>query len=445
MLRTALALTLLATAVTAQGWPLPPTDTGNLFVSGFGSNNVGEFKKDGTLVRTFTHPTMNQPRGLAIEGDGTIVVVVQQSSRVLRFAPDGTLVQTITHPDLTSGTGISRAPNGNWYVGSFSPGRVVIFDSSWNYVSTLTNAAMNGVNCVSFDSNGSGAFAVTAAFTGEVFRFDAQHQLLGTVTHANMISPMSIASDSAGARYVSQGGSGRVIKFDSAWNPLLEIGGGTLPAPQGVAIDENDVLTISSFSGNTVFRYDTAGNQLSTWNLSNVTTGRNMAWQTSAKMIARAGSVGTGVSTDPQAVLAVSGQAGDGAHRVYLATTDVFDITMQPSAQSVLPPLFVLYAQLGEPGMAEVVALPFGIGPMAFAPPFAGGAPLTLANNIGLEQLIGVGVVPAAGAPTTVLSLPGGLGYPLTITLQGVMMDSAGAGAPAVPFSTTNAVTVVVN
>lgn len=436
---------LLATAATAQGWPLPPSDTGNLFISGFGSHNVGEFLKDGTLVRTFTHSTMIQPRGLAVEVDGTIVVVVQQNARVLRFAPDGTLVQTITHPDLTSGTGISRAPNGNWYVGSFSPGRVVIFDASWNYVSTVTNAAMNGVNCVSFDSDGSGAFAVTAAFTGEVFRFDAQHQLVGTVTHPNMVSPMSIASDSTGARYVSQGGSGRVIKFDAAWNPILEIGGGSLPAPQGVAIDENDVLAISTFAGNAVFLYDTAGNQLGSWTLTNVLIGRNIAWQTSPLMIARAGAVGTGVSADPEPVLTVSGQTGDGAHRVYLATTDVFDITLQPPAQSVLAPLFVLYAQLGEPGLAAVVDLPLGIGPMAFAPPFVGGAPLTLANNIGLEQLIGVGVVPAVAAPTTVLSLPGGLGYPLTITLQGVMLDSSGAGAPAVPFSTTNAVTVVVN
>lgn len=445
MPRTLIALAMLAGSALAQGWPLPPTKTGNLFVSGFSSNNVGEFRKNGTLVRTFTHPTMTRPRGIAVEADGTIVVVVQTNARVLRFHPDGTLLQTITHPDLTTGTGVGRGPNGNWYVGSFSPGRVVIFDSSWNYVSTLTETGMHGVNCISFDSDGSGNFAVTAASSAEVYRFDAQHQLIGTVTHPNMLSPMSIADDSQGAHYVSQGSSGRVIKFDAAWNPVLEIGGGTLPGPQGVAIDENDVLTISSFSGNTVYRFDTAGNQLGTWNLSNVSIGRNLAWQTSPKMLARAGSVGTGSSPDPELVLNVSGQTGDGAHRIALTRVDPFDIAIQAPSQAPFAPWFVLYAHFGDPGLAEVTTIASGVGPMAFAPPFLGGSPLTLANNIGLESILGTGAVPAAAAPATVVTFPTGLGFPLTFTLQGVVMDLASAGAPAVPFSTTNAITVVVN
>jgi len=440
-----IAVVLLAGSALAQGWPLPPAKTGNLFVSGYTTNNVGEFRKDGTLVRTFTHPTMTRPRGIAVEADGTINVVIQTNARVLRFAPDGTLLQTITHPDLTIGTGISRGPNGNWYVGSFNPGRVVIFDPSWNHVSTLIQSGMNGVNCVSFDSDGSGNFAVTAAVTAEVFRFNAQHQLTGIVTHPNMASPMSIADDSQGAHYVSQGSSGRVIKFDAAWNPVLEIGGGTLPGPQGVAVDEDDVLTISSYSGTTVYRYDTAGNLLGTWALSNVTTGRNLAWQTSPMMLARAGSVGTGASPIPEQVLTVSGQTGDGAHRIYLAHTDAFDIAMQAPTQAPLAPWFVLYAYFGEPGVAEVTAIGSGVGAMALPPPFLGGTPLTLANNIGLESLLGTGAVPAAAAPTTVLAFPSGLGLPLTFTLQGIIMDLASAGAPAVPFSTTNAITVVVN
>ena len=67
MVSTRIICAICAFAVTtlAQGWPLPPSQTGNLYISGFNSHNVGEYRKDGTIVRTFTHPSMQHPRGVA--------------------------------------------------------------------------------------------------------------------------------------------------------------------------------------------------------------------------------------------------------------------------------------------------------------------------------------------------------------------------------------------
>lgn len=442
----AVAAALAATAAAAaQGWPLPPDKTGNLYVSGYSSNNVGEFRKDGTLVRTFSHPTMINPRGLAVEDDGTIVVVVQTGSRILRLSPDGALLSTVTHPDLTSGTGISRSPSGDWYVGSFSPGRVLVFDPGWTYVTTLTEPGMNGVNCVAFDSSGSGEFAVTAAIANRIYRFDAQRALLATVTHPQMASPMSIADDSTGAHYVSQGSSGRVLKFDAAWNPVASIGFGTLAAPQGIAVDEADVLTISNFSASVVHRYDTAGNLLGSFPLAGVSVGRNMAWQTSPKMLARHGTVGTGAAADPEVVLEVAGQSGDGMRRVFLDPGSALDVTLGPPSQGPAAALFVLYAFAGEPGLADVAELPLDIGLMSFRPPFLGGSAVTLVNNFGLPGVLGTGAIGAGPAPATILSLPAGLGFPIVTTLQGIVVDLGSAAGPAVPFSATNAVVLVVS
>lgn len=436
------AAAALSVGIPAQGWPLPPARTGNLYVSGFSSHNVGEFDKLGNLVRTMTHSTMRSPRGVAVEADGTVVVVVQTNSRILRMAPDGTLLQTITHPDLTSGTGISRSPSGEWYVGSFSPGRVVVFDAAWNYLRTLVEPGMDGVNCVSFDSSASGAFAVTAAISNRVYRFDAGLGLVGTVSHPNMASPMSIADDSAGAHYVSQGSSGRVIKFDANWAPLMSIGVGTLAAPQGIAVDANDVLWVSSFSTPLVHRFDTTGSVLGSFSLASVVTGRNMAWQTSSAMLAREGTVGLGVGPVAQPVLTVAGQVGDAVRRVTLTAGQPFDVALAAPVSGPGLPLFVLWASLGEPGPGDVFELPLGMGPMAFAPPFAGGSPVTLANGFGLAPLLGSGLLPATGAPQTVLSMPAGLGFPLVATVQGWIADAGSAGG--LPYSITNAVVVEV-
>ena len=443
MMRLLITIATLGSAVAGQGWLLPPAQTGNLYVSGYSSGNVGEYLPDGTLLRTFTHPTMTNPRGVAVDDDGNLIVVVQTSSRVLRLAPDGTYLQTVTHPDLTSGTGISRAPNGNWYVGNFSPGRVVVFDGSWNHVTTITAPGMNGVNCVSFDTSGTGAFAVTSATANLVYRFDAAHAMVGTVGHPNMGSPMSIASDGQGARFVSNGASGWIIKFDAAWNPMLSFGQGTLSAPQGIAVDQSGDLTISNFSASTVHRYDTQGALLGAWPLAGVTTGRNMAWQTSPRVLSRAGTVGLGAGVVPEDVLLVSGQAGDAMRRVFLTQSAAFDLTLSAPTGSAISAQFVLYAFVGEPTLGDVTDVTEGIGSMCFAPPLFGGAPIVLANTIGAQGLLGTPIFLASPAPTTVLSYPTGFGVPATVTIQGVISDTNSAASVA--WSVTNAVTVQIN
>ena len=445
MTRLLITVVTLASAVAAQGWPLPPTQTGNLYISGYSSANVGEYLPDGTLLRTLTHPTMTNPRGVAVDDDGNLIVVVQTNSRILRLAPDGTHLQTVTHPDLTSGTGISRAPNGNWYVGSFSPGRVVVFDAAWNYVTTITAAGMNGVNCVSFETSGTGAFAVTSAGANLVYRFDATHTMVGTVGHPNMSSPMSIASDGQGARFVSNGSSGWIIKFDAAWNPLLSFGQGTLSAPQGIAVDQFGDLTISNFGASTVHRYDTQGALLGSWPLVGVTTGRNMAWQTSPRVLSRAGTVGLGAAVIPEDVLLVSGQAGDAMRRGFLTQSAAFDLTLSAPTGTAIPAHFVLYAFLGEPVLGDVTDVTNGIGSMCFAPPLFGGAPIVIANTIGAESLLGTPIFLASPAPSTVLSYPTGFGVPATVTIQGVILDTNSAAGPGVAWSVTNAVTVQIS
>lgn len=256
---------------------------------------------------------------------------------------------------------------------------------------------------------------------------------------------MSIASDAQGNHFVSNGSSGWVIKFDAAWNYLMSFGQGTLSAPQGIAVDQFGDLTISNFSASTVHRYDTQGMLLGSWPLSGVTTGRNMAWQTSPRVLSKMGTVGLGASAIREDVLFVGGQAGDGMRRVALTQSAPFDVTINAPSGTTAPADYVLYALVGEPTLSDVTAVTYGIGDMCFAPPLFGGSPIVVANTIGAESLLGFPVVTATGAPTTILSYPSGFGSPATVTLQGVIMDANSAANPGTPWSVTNAVTVVIN
>lgn len=434
-----LAILLVAAAAVVAQVPLPPRHTGNLFASGYQSHNVAEYTADGVLVRTFAPAGLRNPRGVAIDDVGNVVVVGEVNARVVVLDPFGAVVRTITHPDLTAGTGIARGPDGNWYVGNFNPGRIVVFDAAWNHVRTRTVTGMNGVNCVAFDADGK--HAVTAAIANAVYRFDAAGALLGTTTHPSMGSPMSIAIDSLGNHYVSQGSTGVIVKFDANWQPVTTFGAGTLALPQGIAIDERDRLTISNFSSATIHRYDAAGNLLGSFPAAGVTTARNLAFQFAPFVLARHGAVDRrNGAAEP--VLRVNGATGDALGRIAVAATAPLTVTMAPSSAGPTPAPFLLYAALGEPGPAAATPLPLAAGWFAFPPPLLGGSAVLLANSLGHPTLLGVGVLPAAAAPGTVLLLPGGLGLPLQVTLQGVLADFGAAGPFA--LSATNAIALTV-
>ena len=436
MLRLALLALLalpLPTAHAGGELQLPPPRTGLLYISGYTSDNIGEYLPDGTLLRTVSHPSMDAPRGLGIDSLGRLVAVCQGSDRLLFFDHDLNVQQEIQHPDLTSGTGIGRSADGRWYVGNFSPGRVLVFAEDGTYLETISRSNMSGVNCVSFDPDGS--FAVSDASNHKVHRFAADHTYLGEVNHSSLSSPMSIARDSSGNHYVSNGSGGTITRFDAAWNVLGTFGSGILSAPQQVMVDEHDVLTITNYAASVVHRFDTGGNLLSSFPLVGVTVARNAVWQYSPYLLARQGSVDR-ANGYPERVLFVNGSTGDALGRLTVDSAAPFELELSAPPSGPAPTPIVLWATIGEPGASDVHELPFGDGLLAFHPSHAGGSGQTVLNSLGRLDAFGAGRFMPGTGPGTLLAMPGGIGRTLTITLQGIVRDDGSAGSS--PYSATN-------
>jgi len=422
----------------AQAPPLPPRHTGHLYISGYASDNVGEYLPDGTLVRTFQAPGMRQPRGVAVDPYGNVAVVGQGSAAIHLFTPDGQLLRTVTHPDLVSGTGLARDGQGRWFVANFSPGGILVFDADWQHLSTIREPGLDTVNCVAFEADGS--FSVSNAAAAQVHLFDAAWNQVGVVAHPSLGSPMSIALDAAGNHYVSNGSRGTISKFGPGWRHLLDFGAGIVAAPQGIAVDADGVLTVTSYAAATVYRFDATGALLGSFPLTGVTTGRNAAWQVAPWFLARQGGVDTGRS-EPQPVLRLNGSRGDVTGWLQLGAADPATLTLDAPPAGPVPAPCVVWAWSGAAGPDAVTGLPGG-GLLAFPPPFAGGAPATLVNSIGLPGLLGTGLLPPVQAPATVWDLPAGIGRTGTFVLQGLLAD---AGAPGgTGWSPTNALTVEV-
>jgi hypothetical protein len=145
-------------------------------------------------------------------------------------------------------------------------------------------------------------------------------------------------------------------------------------------------------------------------------------------------------------VLFVNGDAGDQTRTVPLAPFDPLQVSLvkPPSRQSRPQARFALFAWRRVPSDSSVVELPFGAGLLAFPIPAVGGFPQPKVtwNNFRHFGALGMPDMPSDPAPSTPLDLPGGVGFPVTFTLQALIADDGAAGE--FPASPSNGVVVVV-
>lgn len=144
----------------------------------------------------------------------------------------------------------------------------------------------------------------------------------------------------------------------------------------------------------------------------------------------------------PVDVLFVNDFVGEGAERIVrVAQNDPVEIRMEaPPSRPGGPSRFAVYASLQSPTDSRVAALPFRLGHFCRAIPMVESDPPGLKkiwNNIGKPGILGTADLPSSPAPSTLLTLPDGVGVSVRVTLQGLILDTAASNGVA---AVTNAV-----
>ena len=153
---------------------------------------------------------------------------------------------------------------------------------------------------------------------------------------------------------------------------------------------------------------------------------------------AAAGNAGAGGS--PIDILLIDGSGGGVSRRVDLAAGASFSLSVMQPPANPLPAAFALFGAQAAPVFEDALSLPAGIGTFAFVPcpllPSAQPFLFVLTNNFGAGAC--GELVPSAPTPWS-LSVPNGIPFPITITLQGLVESSPGG------LAVTNAVLVRAN
>lgn len=163
------------------------------------------------------------------------------------------------------------------------------------------------------------------------------------------------------------------------------------------------------------------------------------------EIVCRTGTVDLGVSPVPASVLSINDTIGDGCRVLEASPDTALTIAMDRSPAGPDPTPFVLYAWAGVPNGTTVSPQPINLGATCFPTPLDIGSnpqPLQIWNNLGRQARLGVPRRPSTAAPSIVEHLPGGVGFPITVTFQGLILDNGSAADQ--PGSLTNAIVLLV-
>jgi len=264
-------------SVTINDFPrLPPVETGNMYVSNYGSGTIGVYDSTGAYLRSLTPGGMTTSRGIVFGPDDHFYVASQNNDEIFKFDLSEQLVTTFSAPELDAPTGMAISPDNKLYVGSFNNDNVAVFDLDGTYLRSFAGPDLNGTNCVAFDSKG--YIYVSSALNAQILKFDASENYITSFTGGGLLSPMSIARDNDDLLYTSGGSSNNIVVFDTTGTVQKTITHQDLAAPQGVAFDERGHMFSSSFSSDLIVEFDTDGNYVQTITAGDMDVPRSIAF-----------------------------------------------------------------------------------------------------------------------------------------------------------------------
>lgn len=272
-----IAFVLFASALRGD---LPRAVSGDLYLSDYNNDRVVVYSGDGELLRTFTAPGLNGPRGVVFGDSGEVFVASQLSNQIYRFDQADNFLGSFTATGLSGPTGLAIASTGELYVANFSGGFISVFSQGGTFLRTFTAPGFTTPNCVAFDSSGN--IYASSAVAALVFKWDANEQFItsfGHPTTGGLVSPMGIARDSADVLYVAGGSSHNIVKFQTDGTYLGELSHPDLTGPQGVAFDDRGHLFSPSFFQDRIVEFDSNEAYVQTVTTGGLNIPRTIAFQ----------------------------------------------------------------------------------------------------------------------------------------------------------------------
>lgn len=243
--------------------------SGNIFVGEEGptpstSGKIHVFKADGTYIRAFPTPHLQLPEEIAIDLFGNVLVIHRFDQRVLIFNETGRLLSKFGSRGDKNGEfqgigGIALNGDGNILICDYRDSRVQRFTGQGAFMSTPVRWKQNdakGFISMACETSSGNIYVCDAEFGNECIRiFNAEGRfirqtLLRTSPAERNSSWIRVLADRNGRMAVIGEGDEKVHIVSAGGQPIHQVGtygdlNGQFRSPIGIAVDSNGNLLVA--------------------------------------------------------------------------------------------------------------------------------------------------------------------------------------------------------
>ena len=231
-------------------YPLPPAETGDLYVSSYENDRVCVFGADGGYLGDFTGGGLQRPRGLVVSAIGEVYVASQDTDEILVFGPDQSFRRSFTGPGLDGPAGMAPGPDGVLYVCGANSNKVFVFNADDEIIGFVEGGGLSWPNGVAVDL--AGDIYVTSVNTDDVRKYNSSGGFMYAIGGGGLDHPTGLALSPTGAVYVAGSGSNNVVKYGREGGVLGVIEHEEFASPQSIAFDDEGLIYISQFFSDAV-------------------------------------------------------------------------------------------------------------------------------------------------------------------------------------------------
>ena len=250
-----------------EPWGVAVNQRGEVVVTEWGGHCVSLFSPSGKKLETNNccPGQLLYPRGVAVDGEGNILVVGSESGQIQKFTSEGQFLMSVDteSPDLIDIA--INCSNSYVYVVDTVNHHVLVLNSDLTISSIFgTRGSDQGQftypGCICCDSTGKVYVADTRNDRIQVFTAEGEFlSIIGRRGHGRgeLSKPVGIAIDASDMVYVGEWGNHRVSVFTSEGHFVTSFGRkgerlGEFECPRGLAVDDSGVVYVCDLENNRV-------------------------------------------------------------------------------------------------------------------------------------------------------------------------------------------------
>ncbi len=238
-----------------------------VIITEYSRDCVSIFSSDGKKLRSFgtTGSDKGQfkyPKGVAVDGEGNILVADSVNNRIQKFASSGQFLK-VTRVQFSRPYGIAfNSSNNKIYVTDSPNHHIQVLNSDLTYSSTIGRWGSgngefyypSGIFC---DSTGKVYVADSDNNHIQIFSAEGTFIMKFGENEGNRNRPAGITIDTSGLIYVSEVGNGRISVFTSEGQFISTFGRrgygpGEFNNPRGLAVNKDGILYVCGCSNNRI-------------------------------------------------------------------------------------------------------------------------------------------------------------------------------------------------